>query len=97
MQNLNKYFPTLDEFINECIKMCPIVDVKDNVVFLKQALVSSRVNAVNFNNRVQELERDANSKGKNGYSEEFEVNIVLFNFINNSINFFFVFKVDSTK
>lgn len=36
MQNLNKYFLTLDEFINECIKMCPIVDVKDNVVFLKQ-------------------------------------------------------------
>ena len=36
MQNLNKHFPTLDEFINECIKMCPIVDVKDNVVKLEK-------------------------------------------------------------
>ena len=36
MQNFDKYSPTLDEFINECIKMCPIVDVRDNVVFLKQ-------------------------------------------------------------
>lgn len=38
-----------------------------------KALVSSRVNAVNFSNRVQELESDQNNKGKNGYSEEFEV------------------------
>ncbi len=36
MQNLNKHFATLDEFINECIKMCPIVDVKDNVVKLEK-------------------------------------------------------------
>ena len=36
MQNLNKNFATLDEFMSECIKMCPIVDVKDNVVYLKQ-------------------------------------------------------------
>jgi len=33
---LNKHFATLDEFINECIKMCPIVDVKDNVVKLEK-------------------------------------------------------------
>jgi len=72
MQNLNKYYPTLDEFINECIKMCPIVDVKDNVVYLKQPLCSSRINAIHFGARVQELEREAIFKTKNGFSEEFE-------------------------
>lgn len=72
MQNLNKHFQSLDEFINECIRMCPIVDVKDNVVYLKQPLCSSRVNAINFNARIQELEREANFKAKNGFSEEFE-------------------------
>lgn len=36
MNSFEKFLPTLDEFINECIKMCPIVDVRDNVVFLKQ-------------------------------------------------------------
>jgi hypothetical protein len=34
--NLEKFFPTMDEFINSCIEMCPIVDVKNNVVYLKQ-------------------------------------------------------------
>lgn len=72
MQNLNKYFSTLDEFINECIKMCPIVDIKDNVVYLKQPLCSSRVNAINFKTRIEELEREGNFKTKNGFSEEFE-------------------------
>lgn len=42
MQNLNKNFASLDEFISECIKMCPIVDVKDNVVFLKQVFYFSK-------------------------------------------------------
>ena len=36
MQNCSKCYPTLDEFITELSKMCPIVDSKDNVVFLKQ-------------------------------------------------------------
>ncbi len=72
MQNLNKFYPTLDEFINECIKMCPIVDVKDNVVYLKQPLCSSRINAIHFGARVQELEREALFRAKNGFSEEFE-------------------------
>ncbi len=73
MQNLNKYFPTLDEFIQECIKMCPIVDVKDNVVYLKQPLCSSRVNVINFSARLQELSKEPNLRSKNGFSEEFEV------------------------
>ncbi len=72
MQNLNKYFGTLDEFIEGCSKICPIVDHKDNVVHLKQPLCSSRVNAINFGTRIQELEREANFKSKNGFSEEFE-------------------------
>jgi hypothetical protein len=38
MQNCSKCYPTLDEFINELAKMCPIVDSKDNIVFLKQLL-----------------------------------------------------------
>ena len=73
MQNLKKHFGTLDEFISECIRMCPIVDVKDNVVYLKQPLCSSRVNAGNFGARIQELEREASFKAKNGFSEEFEL------------------------
>jgi hypothetical protein len=36
MQNCSKCYPTLDEFITELSKMCPIVDSKDNVVYLKQ-------------------------------------------------------------
>lgn len=35
MQNLNKHFKTLDELVQECIKMSPLVDIKDNVVYLK--------------------------------------------------------------
>lgn len=72
MQNFHKHYQTLDEFINECIKMCPIVDVKDNVVYLKQPLCSSRVNAIHFSARIRELEREASFKTKNGFSEEFE-------------------------
>lgn len=72
MQNLNKHFNTLDDFITECIKMCPIVDIKNNVVYLKQPLCSSRVNAINFGSRIQELEKESNFKNKNGFSEEFE-------------------------
>jgi hypothetical protein len=73
MQNFNKSFPTLDDFINECIKICPIVDIKDNVVYLKQPLNSSRVNAINFHLRLQDLENDTKYSGnKNGFSEEFE-------------------------
>ena len=53
MQNFNKYFTTLDEFINECIKICPIVDVKDNVVYLKQVnellLISCFIGSFNYN------------------------------------------------
>jgi hypothetical protein len=73
MQNFSKSFPTLDDFINECIKICPIVDIKDNVVYLKQPLNSSRVNAINFHLRLQDLENDTKYAGnKNGFSEEFE-------------------------
>lgn len=36
MQNCSKCYPTLDEFITALSDMCPIVDSKDNVVFLKQ-------------------------------------------------------------
>lgn len=72
MQNLNKSFSTLDEFIEGCSKICPIVDHKDNVVHLKQPLCSSRVNAINFGARVQELEREGRMQAKNGFSEEFE-------------------------
>ena len=59
--------------MSNCITMCPIVDVKDNVVYLKQPLKSSRVNAMNFNERFQELEIESRFKNKNGLSEEFEV------------------------
>jgi tyrosine-protein phosphatase non-receptor type 11 len=73
MQNFSRSFSTLDDFINECIKICPIVDVKDNVVYLKQPLNSSRVNAVNFRLRLQDLEKETRYSGnKNGFSEEFE-------------------------
>ena len=73
MQNFNRSFATLDEFINECIKMCPIVDIKDNVVYLKQPLNCSRVNAINLNARLQELEKGTKfGSAKNGFSEEFE-------------------------
>jgi len=40
MQNLNKHFKTLDELIQECIKMSPLVDIKDNVVYLKHVISS---------------------------------------------------------
>ncbi len=74
MHNFNKTFASLDEFIAECIRICPIVDVKDNVVNMKQPLNSSRVNALSFNARVAELDRDSStSRDKNGFSEEFEV------------------------
>jgi tyrosine-protein phosphatase non-receptor type 11 len=72
--NLDKYFPTMDEFMTNCIKMCPIVDVKDNVVYLKQPLNCSRVNAINFSSRCNELEIENRfNNNKNGLSEEFEV------------------------
>jgi hypothetical protein len=74
MQNFNKHLNTLDEFINECIKMCPIVDIKDNVVILKQPLNCSRVNASNFKFRLNELYRESRLRNRNGFSEEFEVN-----------------------
>lgn len=38
MQNLNKHFKTLDELVQECIKMSPLVDIKDNVVYLKHVI-----------------------------------------------------------
>ncbi len=60
MRNFNKSFPTLDEFISECIKMCPIVDERDNVIHLKQPLNSSRANVNNFPIRIQELEKENN-------------------------------------
>ena len=73
MQNLNRSFTTLDDFISECIKICPIVDIKDNVVYLKQPLNCSRVNAINFQLRLQDLEKvSRHSSNKNGFSEEFE-------------------------
>lgn len=73
MQNFTRSFSTLDDFINECIQICPIVDVKDNVVYLKQPLNSSRVNAINFRLRLHDLEKETRLSGnKNGFSEEFE-------------------------
>lgn len=72
MRNFNKSFPTLDEFISECIKMCPIVDERDNVIHLKQPLNSSRANVNNFPIRIQELEKENKYGNKNGFSEEFE-------------------------
>ncbi|RNA26896.1 tyrosine- phosphatase corkscrew isoform X2 [Brachionus plicatilis] len=72
MHSFEKFLPTLDEFINECIKMCPIVDVRDNVVYLKQPLNSSRINVSNFNIRFNELFIESRYKNKNGFSEEFE-------------------------
>lgn len=50
MHSFEKFMPTLDEFINECIKMCPIVDIRDNVVYLKQ--VKYRFNFINFNFKI---------------------------------------------
>ena len=73
MQNFSKSVPTLDDFITECIKICPIVDIKDNVVYLKQPLNSSRVNAQNFRLRLHDLENESIYGGnKSGFSEEFE-------------------------
>lgn len=42
MQNLNKHFKTLDELVQECIKMSPLVDIKDNVVYLKHVSLNSK-------------------------------------------------------
>jgi hypothetical protein len=36
MQNYVQAYPSLDLFVSELIKMCPIVDSKDNVIYLKQ-------------------------------------------------------------
>ena len=51
---------------------CKLINSNLISTFIIQPLISSRVNAINFNNRVQELEREANYKAKNGFSEEFE-------------------------
>lgn len=72
MQNLNKHFKTLDELVQECIKMSPLVDIKDNVVYLKHPLNCSRVTAQNFVTRFQELDQQNKHKTGSGFSEEFE-------------------------
>ena len=74
MQNFTRSFASLDDFVAECIRVCPIVDVKENVVCLKQPLNCSRVNAINFRVRLDELAKETKTHGanKNGFSEEFE-------------------------
>jgi len=74
MLNHEGVYPTLDKFITVLTKMCPIVDSKDNVVYLRQPLNSSRVNVNNLDNRVRALEMESRekAKAKSGFSEEFE-------------------------
>jgi tyrosine-protein phosphatase non-receptor type 11 len=82
LQNYEEYYGTLDEFISKLTKLCPIVDSKDNVVYLKQPFNASRMNALSLASRIKDLEKEQQPtvaqqqklRSKiTGFAEEFEL------------------------
>jgi tyrosine-protein phosphatase non-receptor type 11 len=79
LQNYDEYCPTMDEFISKLTKRCPIVDSKDNVVYLKQPFNASRMNAMSLASRIKDLEKEQQQQQAKhrqrftGFAEEFEM------------------------